>query len=57
MNQFTAIFSNGMDDRFVSIEAETLDAAMDKAEALYIVLNNGFELMVVDTADVVDTLR
>ena len=57
MNQFTAIFSNGMDDRFVSIEAETLDAAMDKAEALYIVLNNGFELMVVDTADMVDTLR
>ena len=57
MRQFTAIFSNGASDRFVSIEANTLDDAMDMAEAIYIVLNNGFELMVVDTQEVVDTLR
>ena len=56
MRQYKAVFSNGAIDHIVHIEADSMDDAIDKAEGLYIVLNNGFDLMLVDTEEVVNSL-
>ena len=54
---YIAVFSaDGKEDRYVHIEADDFNNAVLKAHGLYLFMNDGRELMLVDTAESVLSL-